>query len=156
MAQGQHALRLTFSYKDGVLQLASEIEVEMVVPPGDAPAKVPEHGVWVELRDASNKALFRRVLHNPIPVDTEVFSNEPGKNVARVPGAPSEGMFSIVVPKHPKATALVLFSSHHEVAPKPAHPPQGLSHVLPFHAVRAVSKPLEAAREIARFDLKKS
>ena len=153
---GQKALRLTFSYKDGVVQLANTIGVDMLVPPDDAPTKAPEQGFWAELRDPSNKTLFRRVLHNPIPVDSEVFSQDHGKTVSRAPGAPSEGMFTIVVPNHANATALALFSSHHENAPKPAQPPAGISHALPFHAVRAVSTRLDAAREIARFDLKVS
>lgn len=156
MTQGQKALRLTFSYKDGVVQLTRTIAVDMVVPPDDAPTRAPEQGFWAELRDASNRPLFRRVLHNPIPVDSEVFSPDPGRTVSRAPGAPSEGMFTVVVPNHADAAALALFSSHHEVAPKPAQPPSGFSHALPFHAVRAVSKRLEPAREIARFDLRAS
>jgi hypothetical protein len=151
---GQKALRLTFSFKDGVVQLASTTGVDMVVPPDDAPAKAPEQGFWAELRDPSNRTLFRRVLHNPIPVDREVFSEDHGKTLSRAPGAPSQGMFTVVVPNHADATALALFSSHHEAAQTPAVPPAGISHALPFHAVRAVSTRLDAAREIARFDLK--
>lgn len=152
---GPNALRLTFSYKDDVVQLVSTNEVNMVVPQGDAPARAPEQGFWAELHDASGRSLFRRVLHGPIPVDTEVFTDAPHGNIARVPGAPSEGMFSIVVPNHPNAAAVVLFSSEHEAAPRPAQPPQGLAHHLPFHALRVVSGRHDAAREIARFDLKK-
>ena len=151
-----NALRLTFSYKDGVVQLVSMNEVDMVVPPGNVPARADEHGFWAELYDASNNPLFRRVLHNPIPVDMEIFSDAPDKNLARVPGAPSEGAFSIVLPNHPNARAVALFSSQHEAAPRPAQPPQGLLHHLPFHALRPVPSGLAAAREVARFDLKRS
>jgi hypothetical protein len=156
MVQGSNALRLTFSHKDGVVQLVSKEEVEMTVPPGDAIEKRPQRGFWAELHDASNNALFRRVLHNPIPVDTEVFSDDPGKTLARAPVAPAEGMFSIVVPNQPEAASLALFSSHHEASPSPSEPPQGISDVMPYFAVRAVPGHLDEAREIARFDLKKS
>jgi len=152
---GSNALRLTFAYKDDVVQLVSTNEVNMIVPKGDAPTRGPEQGFWAELHDASGRSLFRRVLHRPIPVDTEVFTEVPDRNIARVPGAPSDGMFSIVVPNDPNAAAVVLFSSQHEAAPRPAQPPQGLAHHLPFHALRAVPGRHDAAREIARFDLKK-
>ncbi len=155
MGRGMNALRLTFTYKDGVIQLVSENEVQMVVGPGDSPAKTPEQGFWVEMRDSSNKALFRRVLHNPIPVDAEVFSGEPGKTPTRVPGAPPEAIFSVVVPNLPDRAALALYSSHHEAAPTPARPPQGISHLLAYRAVRPFAGRLEAAQEIARFELKK-
>src|SRR5512140_721019 len=155
MADRPSALRLTFSYKDGVLQLVSTQAVDMVVPPGDPPARGPEHGFWAELHDASGNILFRRVLHNPIPADLEVFPDEPGKTVARAPGAPSEGMFSVVVPNRQQGTALALFSSQHAPAPIPARLPAGISHLLPHHALRAVTAPTGAAREVARFDLPK-
>jgi len=154
VAQSNNAIRLTFYYKDGVVQLVSKSEVGMVIPPGDPPTKRAEHGFWAELRDASNNTLFRRVLHNPIPTDMEVFSDEPGKSISRAPGGPSEGTFTIVMPNDEAGVDLVLFSSHHEPAQAPTHPSPGISQALPFHAVRAVAGRLEAAREVARFNLK--
>jgi len=147
------ALRLMFAYENGVVHLVSRQEVDMTLPPEDAPAQGPEQGFWAELRDTSGKALFRRVMHNPIPVDTEVFSDTPERNMARVDGAPTEGMFSIVVPNDPCAAELALFSSHHEAAVAPPVHPRGLSHKGPFAAVRGLAGRLDAAREIAKFDL---
>ncbi len=149
-------MRLTFFYQDNVVQLASQAEVDMTLLPEGPLAKTPEHGFFAELRDASGKTLFRRVMHNPMPTDMEVFSNEPGKPMGRVPGGPSEGSFSIVVPNHPDATEISLFSSHHEAAPKPARPPKDISPQSHFEAVRPAQSPSGPARGIGRFNLKKA
>ena len=69
--------------------------------------------------------------------------------------APAEGTFTVVVPRHPDRAALALFSSHHEAAPQPAQPPPGLSRSLPYRAMRPVARRLDAAQELARFNLKK-
>jgi hypothetical protein len=149
------AMRLTFFYQDNVVQLASQAEADMTLPSADPLSKKPSHGFWVELRDTSGNTLYRRMMHNPMPTDREVFSNEPGQNLGRVPGGPSEGSFSIVVPNHPDATEISLFSSHHEAAPKPARPPKDISPQSHFEAVRPAKNPSGPAQGIGRFNLKK-
>jgi hypothetical protein len=87
------------------------MNVNAIVPPGQPAGDL---GFWVELRDASDKPVFRRVLNNPITVDREVFSPSETHSVARVPGARTENVFSILVPDDPAATSVVLVSSHHQ------------------------------------------
>lgn len=146
------ALRLTFTYKDGAVHLASRQEVDMTLPPTDPPPKDGEAGFWADLQDASGRSVFRRVMLNPIPADLEVFSDAKERNLSRVPGGPTEGMFSIVVPNHPDATTLAMLSSFHEPAPPPAGHVAGLA----LRHVHAVTGRPHASREIARFDVRKA
>ena len=105
------AIRLTFVHKAGRIQLQSRIGVDAIIaasrPSGD-------HGFWVELRNRSDQPLFKQLIHNPIPEDREVFSPDATRSIARVTGARSEDVFSILVPNIPEADSLTLVSSEHE------------------------------------------
>jgi hypothetical protein len=74
--------------------------------------------------------VYRRVIQNPIRVDEEIFSDEPGQTLTRRPVEQPRGQFVLLVPDIEEARALSL------VGP-PVEP-------------RAVFQPAE---ELARFDL---
>jgi hypothetical protein len=125
-------MRLTFEYEGSEVKLVSSQKVEMILPPthplegGDG-----ETGFWFTLSDAAGKAVYRRVVHNPIQLDREVFSNDPkNPSVHRVPVEKPKGTFVLLVPDVPQAQTLQLFS----------HPLN-------------VARRAEAAREVARFNL---
>jgi hypothetical protein len=94
-----HAVRLIFEYEGTDIRLVSRQRVEMIPPPGDRPAdQRSAQGMWVEVRDAGRNALYRRVLHDPVRHDTEVFSDDPERSVARVPVERPRGTFAVLVP----------------------------------------------------------
>jgi hypothetical protein len=105
------ALRLTFSYRGESVELADAQRVEMVVPPGDPPAAEPQGGFWIELRDASGTVLYRRVMHNPIASDYEVFPRDPGGAIVRQPVPLRQGAFNVVVPELREADTLSLMTN---------------------------------------------
>jgi hypothetical protein len=128
--------------------------VLMVVPPSDTPSTDQgEYGFWLEVKDANARTLFRRVLHNPMPSDQEVFSLDPKRSVARVPGARQDQVFIVVVPRLSAAECVSLLSSYHI----PESPLQPLT--LGAEAKIAFRPPTQStaapAQEIARFALQK-
>lgn len=142
-----NAIRLTFVHKAGKLQLQSRIDVDAKVPAGEPSG---DHGFWVELRDSSDKSLHKQVIHDPIPIDREVFSPDPARSVERAPGGRSEDVFSILVPNVPGADSVALVSSHHDG-------PSGVA-AATARSIEVVIKPVDpraprVARTIARFQL---
>jgi hypothetical protein len=127
----RRALRLTFDYEGDRVELVAQQRVEMTLPPSD-PIEEGEGqaGSWYVLRDRNGAPVYRRVIQNPIRVDEEIFSDEPGNTLARRPVEQPRGQFVLLVPDIEEARALSL------VGP-PAEP-------------RAGARPAE---EIARFDL---
>lgn len=154
MAGTASSIRLTFTFKDGVVQLVSQDAVDMVALV-DPPAREPEQGFWVETRDGADRPLSRRVVSNPLPTHLEVFSDEPGRTIAKVPGAPTEGSFTVVLQSDAAAAFVALFSSEHEAAPSPDSMPEGLAPDKPVRSLRSARGRPSAAREIARFELQR-
>lgn len=136
-AQPKKAVRLIFSYDGGNVKLISEEPVEMTVPPSD-----PVHdfagqkGFWAELKDQQDQTLYRRVLHNPMRPDVEVFSNDPQQSVTRQAVADPKGVFVVVLPDADAGHEVTLSSS------------SGAG--MAFNA-----SDQQPANEIARFKLKK-
>jgi hypothetical protein len=127
------AIRMIFAFDGEHVHLVSQQNVEMVLPPSDPIQGVEGHkGFWYELRDAEDRALYRRVMHNPMHEDVEVFSDDPKQSVARQIVPNRKGVFVVVVPDTEKGHAVTLSSSPRRV--QLAHQP---------------------AREIARFALRK-
>src|ERR1041385_7131622 len=105
-----HALRLTFEYEGSSIKLVSTQKVEMIVPPTH-PLEGTEGqtGFWFTLSDAQGKAVYRRVVHNPIQFDREVFSNDPkNPSVHRVPVDKPKGTFVVLVPDIQEARTVQL------------------------------------------------
>jgi len=125
-------LRLTFEYEGSNVKLISSQRVQMIIPPTQALQGHEEQtGFWVMVSDNAGTPVYRRVLHNPIQMDREVFSNDPQHpSVHRVPVERPKGTFVVLVPDIPGAQNVQLFS--------PPLTPEGRG------------KP---ARELARFNL---
>src|SRR5271166_4139570 len=79
-AEGQpaRAIRLVFSFDGGQVSLLSQQSVEMVLPSSDPVEGTEDRtGFWYELRDAQDRPVYRKVIHNPMREDVEVFSDDP-------------------------------------------------------------------------------
>lgn len=125
------AVRLIFSYDGNEITLESRQRVDMVVPPGEPiEAAREQSGFWVEVRNGADEPLRRQLLHDPIPRDAEVFSDDPTQSVARIPIDRPSGVFSVVVPEIGGAEYVALIGT-------PPDQPAALG----------------PAREIARFNL---
>ncbi len=103
--------RLTFTYRDGKIELVSQQQVEMRVPakapaPRAAAAGPPEF--WYELRDAESELLYRLEAEDPIPTDVEVFSDDPERTIERAPNPPEEGVFTVLLPDFENAREVKL------------------------------------------------
>lgn len=135
------AMRLTFSYDGDDVKLLSQQRTEMIVPPSDALKGYAKYkGFWAELRSASDKTLYRSVMHNPTKNDAEIFPESPGEGISRQPAPKRKGVFVVVVPDTDKGEQVILRRSE----PATKGPAKG---------IRALaSKPAE---EIMRFKLKK-
>ncbi len=141
MAENQ-AVRLTIAYKGDQMELISQQSVTMRVPPSDSVESFAERtGFWVDLKDEQDQTLYRRVMHDPVRRDAEVFSPDPEQPIYRTPVAEAQGVFSLVLPQIEAAQAVSLIGSR------------------PRNAEKGTAAEIEGAeparaREIARFELK--
>lgn len=129
---GGHALRLTFSYEGNSVALVSSQPVDMILPPSHSlePAQ-NETGFWYTLTDAGGRVVYRRVIHNPIRLDREVFSPDKQQSLHRQTVQNPKGTFVLLVPDVSQARTLRLFS----------------------HPVGLKENASAPAREFARFNL---
>jgi hypothetical protein len=116
------ALRLIFEYQGSDIRLVSRQRVAMAVPPGDPiEGRDTESGFWVEVRDGAGNPLHRRVMHDPVRHDVEVFSDDPAQSLARVPVPQPAGTFAVLIPDIAAADHVALVSSppgqHLAIAP---------------------------------------
>jgi hypothetical protein len=124
---------MIFAFEGEHVHLVSQQSVDMVLPPSDPIQGAQGHkGFWYELRDAQDRPLYRRVIHNPMQEDVEVFSDDPKKSIARQTVPNRKGVFFVVVPEIDEGHTVTLSSSPRRI--QLAHQP---------------------AREIARFALRK-
>ena len=137
-----HTLRVTFAYRGDRIALAGSRRVQMIAPPSVTPP--PENGqsgYWFEVRAADGSLLFHRGLHAPIRVDVEVFSDEGGRSITRIPIAEPDGQlqgeFEVLVPDLPGAQSFVLYGPPPKVEMQGA-PAQPLV-TLPFDELRRPS-----------------
>jgi hypothetical protein len=147
-AKSPKAVRLTFSYQGDQVKLVSQQPVEMTVPPSDPLRGYEEHkGFWAEVKNARDKTLFRRVLHNPTRNDAEVFSDDTEQSISREPAPKRTGVFVVVVPDTEKGHEVTLSRSSGAPDIEPEGGPRGMT------AMRSLAT--GPATEIARFKLKK-
>lgn len=106
------SVRLIFSYDGEDVRLESRQPVEMLAPPSD-PVEGYENqtGFWTEVRDARGSVLHRRILHEPVRRDAEVFSPDPERSIARVPVERPRGVFWVLVPLVPGADHVALMGA---------------------------------------------
>jgi hypothetical protein len=105
-------VRLIFEYEGTDIRLISRQRVEMMPPPSDPLGEREEaQGFCVEVRDAQQQPLYRRVMSNPVRHDVEAFSDEPERSIARVPVEEPGGVFVVLVPDIEYADHVALISS---------------------------------------------
>lgn len=93
------ALRLTFAWQGAQVRLVGSERVAMLAPGSlTTPPEAGQTGYWFEVQDASGRAVYRRPLHKPIRIDVEAFSPDTRPSIARVPVAPGEGRFTLLIP----------------------------------------------------------
>ena len=112
------AVRLVFSFDGEHVTLVSQQRVEMVLPPSD-PLTGTEgrKGFWYELRDADDRPLYRKVMHDPMREDVEVFSDDPQQpSVARHVVPNRKGVFVALVPDTADGRTAILSSSPRRLA----------------------------------------
>jgi hypothetical protein len=104
------AVRLTFRYDGDQVRLVSSRRLDKTVPPDpDAGEERAEgRGFFAEVRGAGDQVLHRRLLHEPVRRDAEVFSDDPERSLARVPVERPSGIFSVVVPDFEEADYVAL------------------------------------------------
>jgi hypothetical protein len=104
------AVRLTFRYEGDQVRLVSSRRLDKTVPPDPDAAEEPAEGLgfFAEVRGADDQVLHRRLLHDPVPRDAEVFSDDPQQSLARVPVERPSGIFSLVVPDFEEADYVAL------------------------------------------------
>jgi hypothetical protein len=91
------AWRLFGAVTDEGVRIVSRRRVEMRVPPSDPlDYEAATVGFWVELRDADDQALYRRVMGDPLKADIEVPQAPGDPSPTRLP-APA-GSFNVLVP----------------------------------------------------------
>jgi hypothetical protein len=106
------ALRLTFSYTGGDVELAARQRVDMTAPPGETNTlERGRAGSWLELMDDRGRVLYQRVLHSPIRYDVEVAEVADERRLRRRPVDTAEGIFQVVVPDLPATQTIRLFTS---------------------------------------------
>jgi hypothetical protein len=106
---GGAAIRLTFAYEGDTVRLVSRDRVAMLVPPSDELSGFAgQDGFAAEVREAGGSLVYRRVLAHPMPDDVEVFSDEPGQSIMRVPVERPAGLFVVVVPDSQEADHFAL------------------------------------------------
>lgn len=114
------ALRYTFAFDTTSLRMLRRLALDkQTVASLDWEAVAGESGFWVELRDASDQLLYRRVLDDPA-YRLEGPINDNGAMRAVPPAPGRTGTFSVVVPYTPDTTRLVIMASRPPDAPAAA------------------------------------
>jgi hypothetical protein len=84
----------------------------MLTPPSDlTDGYQGQSGFWFELRDANDRVLYRRILHNPIRSHIEAPSGDPARPFMQVRKPQTKGIFELLAPELAGARTLVIFAS---------------------------------------------
>jgi hypothetical protein len=80
----------------------------LICPPsgGEAPQAGKNGGVWMELRNKDNQAIFHRLIPSPLIGSVEVHS--PDGKIERKFGDVTEGIFEVLLPDDPNAEYIAL------------------------------------------------
>jgi hypothetical protein len=127
-AEPRGAVRLTFRYEGDEVRLVSSRRVDKLLPPGE-PAAAERPGFFAEVRGPDDRILDRRLLHQPVRRDAEVFTGDPERPLARVPVERPAGVFSLLVPDLEEADYVALVERA-----APAEP--GLAAAAPTELIR--------------------
>ncbi len=107
------AIRMVCSFDGDQVTVLSSQSVEMMLPHSDpVEGTDSQKGFWFDLRDAQDRPLYRKVMHNPLRDDVEVFSDKPHEHsVARHTVAKRTGVFVVLVPDTDSGHTVTLSSS---------------------------------------------
>jgi hypothetical protein len=109
-AEPNRAIRLLIEYDRSGFSISKSWHIETLAPASHSlETRLNASGFWIELRDGSDKLLYRRVLHDPAPVDVEVF--DPDRGLRRVALDEPKGVFTVLVPDLPDAEEIAIVSS---------------------------------------------
>lgn len=107
---------MIFAIEGEHVHLVSQQPVERVLPPSDQVQNLQgQKGFWYDLRDARDRPLYRRVMHNPMQQDVEIFADDPEQSIARQPAPNRKGVFVVLVPDTEEGHTVTLSSSRHRV-----------------------------------------
>lgn len=107
------AIRFTIAHDDrgGVrVEHRQPLEKRVAVIPRYIEAFKGRCGFWVELRDNNERVLYRDVMHDPTRVESP-GDIERARSHPRDEDRTVHGLFSIVVPALPNASAVVVMAS---------------------------------------------
>jgi hypothetical protein len=112
--RSRRAVRFAFSYVGAEIRLEARQLLDVQTPSSDPildPERdKPQSGFWIELHDGNGRAIYRRILHNPMMYSAD-FLIEDGGEVPHIRHSKPRGTFFIVVPNIPAAETLVIYSS---------------------------------------------
>ncbi|MEZ6064082.1 MAG: hypothetical protein R3C19_27365 [Planctomycetaceae bacterium] len=93
-----HAFRVTVETKGFERGETSVQRVRMVVPPSDPTYGLEgSRGCWCELRDRSDRVLYRRFMHESLR-SVEVPSGDPARPLMRIDAKEPAGVVVLLVP----------------------------------------------------------
>jgi hypothetical protein len=137
------SMRLIFEYDGDDVRLVMQQPVDTLVTGFDVSRTLRE-GYFVDTRDATGRTLARVPARGAFQSSAEVFPENPGEPITRVPVERPRGAFTVVVPVGAEADHVRV------VQVQPA------AHDAKLPAARATSQPAGAPeeRELARFPLR--
>lgn len=108
-----HSLRIELSVEGGKATVVQVHRVAMRAPASSqgSPAE-RQSGLWVEIRNDDGRILYYRPLRTLHQDSVEVFEDERGGAIRRVPTARPQAMkFDLIVPDLPEAAELRLYGA---------------------------------------------
>ena len=105
-------VRLILEYEGRQVRLLSRQHLDMQPPPTDpVEGYEGQQGFWIEVRDEGGRVLHRQIMQDPMREDAEVFSDEPGASMMRIPRSEARGTFTVLVPDVEAADHVALMGS---------------------------------------------
>jgi hypothetical protein len=107
------AIRLTFSYTNNEIKLISKQIIKKVLPPSFSIDDSKDYsGFWYQVTDDAQRILYLQVIHDPVRVYAEIFSNNPeDESISRKKIENIQGTFTILLPEIPDASKMAIFAS---------------------------------------------
>ena len=108
-------------HQGGVYEVIGRKQITKVLPPANELPSTGSgvSGFYYELQSAEGTVLYRRIMHNPIPIAVEVpekpfdatASSQEGVKLERKQTIPPERIFTVLIPRASAGDQLVFFSS---------------------------------------------
>lgn len=102
-------IRLTFTYRNGTVNLIEQQQVEMKVPYSQTESSLEQQAeFWYEIRDSASSILFRLNTVDPTSANIEVFPTYAERDFQRITHPSNECVFTVVLPELENAEEVVL------------------------------------------------